>query len=65
MQAIRVSFGHNLLSAGKDGKTNGVTGSDGLDCLDIVLGSNCTPSERIFRSYRSRLDRSLIDLDGQ
>ena len=25
MQAIRVSFRHNLLSAGRDGKTNGVT----------------------------------------
>ena len=38
MQAIRVSFGHDPLSAGKDGKTNGVTDWDGLDCLDIVLG---------------------------
>ena len=36
MQAIEVSFGHNLLSAGKDGNTNDVTGWDGLDCLDIV-----------------------------
>ena len=38
MQAIGVSFGHNLLSARKDGKTKGVTGWNGLDCLDIVLG---------------------------
>ena len=51
MQAIRVSFGHNLLSARKDGNTNGVNGWEALDCLDMVLG--CTPSGRIFRSHRS------------
>ena len=55
----KVTLGHNFVSEGKAGNTNGAIDLEGLDCFANSEGLNCIPSGRSFRYLKSRLDRSL------